>query len=728
MNRLGVVFAHSLHAIFDIQFARIGRSHETHHDVGGRVLRERRAGHGEDRRPVRGDRAGERGRRAAAVVDRQRGLELVAGRDKARGVGHRDELRRDLALDGRGTGGGRAVRDGRHAHLAHELRQLERRAGLAVHHGNASAPQRERLESARGHGAHAAQHLRAESAAGLHAVHAQLVLAHHRQNPVIEVVERMLGAAQLRDIPDGIGRLAAAEDVDRLVHDRHHGDRRARRGHLHVDFAEADHLGVHLHGNLVLLGADRDRGLSVRAGSEVARVGRHALHHGHVHVEVRRFVRLHGTQLHLARRVREVQHLRIDLLLAHDRDERVPRERRLDGEARHFARAVVRLVRNDRHLGRIRERRTHHVVAPVAEVEVHAERRVRLRVLDREHVVAGTFKRQFEDRVLVRGGGDDDVGRHEHVYAVAVPRLPAIGLLAVRVHSVDALDLRDELARFGKARAVRCNARHGHRRTPPLLEFHAARRRRSDVERIVVLDGALPRGGGTSAVLKHHALRRCAHRSLGEPRIGPDRRLIAEGAVGRETLPLQFPVVGLEAAALVSETPALPVLGGERHVLEHDRALAGKPLRRPAEEMFGLDGEREVGGMRSGCRIDGHANLRRGELFDLHVHVAQMPSVLAGNLRDDGPPAARLVVRDGEPVVGDRALAVRCLRDGGVGVAVGIDEAELHRHRRRCAPCARADDDVRENLLAVAVNAAVGPAEGRRFLVVQVFLPPAVGV
>ena len=469
MNRLGVVFTHALHAIFDIQLARICRGDEAHHDVGGGVLRERRAGHGEDRRPVRGNRAGERGRRAAAVVDWQRGLELVAGCDEARGVGHRDELRRDLALDGRGTGGGRAVRDGRHAHLAHELRQLERRAGLAVHHGDASAPQRERLEPARGHGTHAAQHLRTEAAAGLHAVHAQFVLADDRQDPVVEVVERVFGEAFLREIADGVGRLAAAEDVDRLVHDRHHGDRRARRGHLHVDLAEADHLRVHRHGHLVLLGADRHGRLPVRAGGEVARVGRHALHHGHVYVEVRCLVRLHGTQLHLARRVREVQHLRIDLLLAHDRDERVPRERRLDGEARRLARAVVRLVRDDRHLGRVRERRAHHVVAPVAQVEVHAERRVRLRVLDCEHVVAGLLKRQFENRVRVRGGGDDDVGRHKHVYAVAVPRLPAVGLPAVRVHRIDALDLRDEFARFGEARAVRRHARHGHRRTPPLL-------------------------------------------------------------------------------------------------------------------------------------------------------------------------------------------------------------------------------------------------------------------
>ena len=466
----------------------------------------------------------------------------------------------------------------------------------------------------------------------------------------------------------------------------------------------------------------------MRADGEVARVGRHALHHGDVHVEVRRLVRGHGPQRHLARRVRQVQHLGVDLLLAQDRNEGVAGERRLDREARRLAHAVVRLVRHHRHLARVGERRAHHVVAPVAQVEVQGERGGRIGILDRQHVVAGLVQRHLEDGVLVGGGLDDDVGRHEHVHAVAVPRLPAVRLLAVRVHRIDALDLRRQRARLGEAGAVGGDARHRHARTDSLLELHAARRRRADVERVEVLHGALPRRRGTAAVLKDGSLRRRAHGRLRETVVRPDRRHVAERTIGVQALPIQRPEVGLEAQVLVAEAPALPFRGGERHVLEHDRALAGEALGGSAEEVFRLDREGEIRGIKGGCRVHGHADLRRGELLDLDGHAAEEATVLSGDFRQNRPVAARLVVGHGETVVGDRAFAVGGLRHGRVGVAVGVDEPESHRHLRRRAARAGAGDDVHEDLLAVAVDAAVGPAEGGRLLFAEERVARAVGV
>ena len=105
--------------------------------------------------------------RSAPVRKRQRNLELVSGRDKARRVRLHDELGRHLAKDGLGTGRLPGADNGCHAHLSHELGKTERCGRAAVRKRNVRLPRRERLEAPRWHGADAAKHLRAEAAACL---------------------------------------------------------------------------------------------------------------------------------------------------------------------------------------------------------------------------------------------------------------------------------------------------------------------------------------------------------------------------------------------------------------------------------------------------------------------------------------------------------------------------------------------------------------------------------
>ena len=149
--------------------------------------------------------------RAAAVRERQRHLERVARRDEARRVRLDHELRRDLPAHGRRARGFVRPRDGRDAHLADELRQLELHAGAPASEAYLVLPQRERLEPARGHGAYAPEHVGVAAAAGLHSARAQSIAADDGQYPPVEIEERMVRAAHGRQLPDRIRRLLVGE-------------------------------------------------------------------------------------------------------------------------------------------------------------------------------------------------------------------------------------------------------------------------------------------------------------------------------------------------------------------------------------------------------------------------------------------------------------------------------------------------------------------------------------
>ena len=720
--------AHAAHVVCDLKLARFRRRLEPCDYVRVPAFFKKDQRHIDGQRPVRGHRAAELRGLPAAVVYRQRRLEHVARSDEAGGVGHGDELRRDLALHRRRAGRRCAVRHRRDAQLAHELRQLHDGMGPTLDHGHASGPQRERLEPPRRDRAHPAQHLRAGAAAGLHAADARLPLAQHRQDAAVEVVERMLRVAGLREPSDRVGRWLARQDVYRLVHHGDQGDRRVRRAHLHVDRAEVCDLRLEGDRHFVLGGAYEHRRLPVRPCREVPRIRAHALHDGDEHVDVRRKLGAHGPQHHFACGVGQLEHLGVDLLVAQNRKEREPRERGLHRKARRLADAVDQLVRRDRHRGRVGKRRPHGVVAPVAKVEAPRIRHVGGGVAYREHIVAGPVRRNHKHAVKVRLRRQHDVRGDEDAHAVAVPGLAAVAALAVGIHGVYALELRREPAGLAEAATVGRHASHPDAKRGAALELHPLRQRAAYVVRVEVRHHALARSRWAPAVLEHHALRYCTNGSLRKPRRRPERRGEAYAPVPVEPVLAGIAEVRLQPEAVVSEVPPLPLRRGERNVLEHHRALADQSVRRAAEEVLRRDREAEVRRIRRVARLHTHSYLGRGEFLDLDFARADLAALLPRELRANGPRAAGLFVRHTELVAEHCALVVRHLGDCGADNAIRIQQLQPYRRRTWRASRPVPHERVQHYSLAVAVDAAVGPAERAQVVLGEVLVAGAVGI
>ena len=294
----------------------------------------------------------------------------------------------------------------------------------------------------------------------------------------------------------------------------------------------------------------------------------------------------------------------------------------------------------------------------------------------------------------------------------AVPRLPSVRLRPVRIHGVDALEPADEASRLGEARAVRLHADDADLRAHAGREADGLRERRADVVRIVVEVARGARRRGASAVLENDALRRRANSCGGKPRVRPERRVEAALPVPVELSLPQFAERRLQGAAGVAEAPSLPLRGGEGNVGEDDGSFARERVGGSAEEMLGRDGEREVGRMCRRLSGDLDADLRRGELLDLDLALAEDASLLPGDLRAERPRSARLLRRDLKRVRDERACGVRLAHEAREDVALGAHEAQLYRKRRGRAALSVAHDRVQHDPLVVAVDAALGPHEG----------------
>ena len=468
----------------------------------------------------------------------------------------------------------------------------------------------------------------------------------------------MARTAHGRQRSDRIRRLLVGKKVDPLVHYRHHGHstsrRRATRVHVNRHgrtlSSAGRHLRRHLHGALVLLRTDKHRRLAVSAHRQVTGVVVDALHHRQRHVHVRPPPLLRRAQTHLARGVREVQHLRVHELVAHDREDRRTCERRLHQQARRLAHAVERLVGTDRDGGRVAERRAHRLVAPAAQVECPRERHPACLVGDREDILSALGERQGERGILVGEGLDGYVVCHLRANLLAVPGMPAVRVLAVGIDGIDALDLRQQGLSLRPPRAVGGHASHGHLRLAALGHAEPSGERGADVVRKVVANHARAGDSRTSPVLEHHSLRRRPHRRLGAPVVRKDVGGELRLAVLAEHLPVEAAEARPQAMVVVAEMKPLPACWRERHVLEHYRALAGERFRRAAVEVLGAYGEGERLRRRVRRRLHLDAYLRRREILHLHRMGRQHTPVLARYLSIDHPAAARLVGRDAEHV------------------------------------------------------------------------------
>ena len=233
---------------------------------------------------------------------------------------------------------------------------------------------------------------------------------------------------------------------------------------------------------------------------------------------------------------------------------------------------------------------------------------------------------------------------------------------------------------------------------------------------------------GPSAVLEDRPLSRRAHGGLRETSVGPQRREERNAPVAVKDAAREAAEARLEAKVVVAEQKALPALGSERNVLEHHRAFDAKGTRGAAVEMLRRHGEHEVGRCLIRLCRDCDADLRRGELLDLDGALAKLAAVLAGRLDDNRPHAARLLRRHRELLVCDKAANVRHERDARIVGSLRIAQDGLHRERLRRPTRAVAQDDVHEDALVMAVDAALGPHERRAFASCEIFVARAVGV
>ena len=453
-----------------------------------------------------------------------------------------------------------------------------------------------------------------------------------------------------------------------------------------------------------------------------------ALHHRQRHVHVRPPPLLRRTQTHLARGVREVQHLRVHELVAHDREDRRTCERRLHQQARRLAHAVERLVGTDRDGGRVAERRAHRLVTPAAQVERPRERHPARLVGDREDILSALGERQGERCVLVGERLDGNAVCHLRADLLAVPGMPAVRVLAVGVDGIDAFDLRLERLPFRPPRAVGGHASHGYLRLATLGHAEPPGERGADVVREVVAKHARAGDSRTSPVLEHHTLRSRPDRRLGPPVVRKDVGGELRLAVISEHLPVEAAETRPQAMVVVAEMEPLPACWRERHVLEHDRALAGERFRRASVEVLSADGEGERLRSRVRRRLHLHAYLRRREILHLHRMGRQHAPVLARYLRVDRPAAARLVGRYAEHVARQRAAVVRDQRTAGIDVPVRVEKRDLHRERLWRLHRSVAEDGMQEYLLVMAVDATFRPEKCRAFASLEIAESGTLGV
>ena len=530
----------------------------------------------------------------------------------------------------------------------------------------------------------------------------------------------MVGGTRLAEPADGIGHLLVREDVDALVHHGHGGVRAAHavgplRGDMRHEFAAARvaarHVRRHVHVQRAVARGDLDRHHAPGAVRGVSLAGRGGLHHAQRHVHARRQIRLDRLKLDLSRRVRERDDAGVGDVAVHHLQPGIPLERRLHRDARHVAGMVERLVRHERHMRRRGERGPHgRVVVRAAHPVGRAERDVGGGVAQRHGVVAARRAGHLE-----RG---DSLRRHAHLHGLAhrVAHLVAHPLeeaVVVALEPVDVLDALEpglELPRAGVRRAVGIDERHAARLRPAVLAQHV-RQHHADVVGVDVERAGGAARGGTSARLEHKALCRHLH---GRARTAPRRQRGRElGApLGVQRLLVQRLVVRLETAVLVAEAELVPAARRERLVRERHGPLDRQPLRGTAEEMLGRDRERDVRRGEVGRRLHLHADLRRHELLDPDVPRADDDVGVAGHGDVDTPSAAHLAVRNGEGFRRHGARFVNHLRLRVKEPSVRVDELDLHREcLLRRISVRPAQERVHEDLLVVAVDAAVGPHE-----------------
>ena len=179
------------------------------------------------------------------------------------------------------------------------------------------------------------------------------------------------------------------------------------------------------------------------------------------HLDVGRPRGFGRAERNLARGIGEGDDLGVYFLFPEHAQERVAGKRRLDDEARNIAGAVEGLVRGDRNLRRVGERRAYGVIAPGRQIESPPKRRACLRVFDCERVVAAFADGNGEIGRAILDGFDLDGLRDYRAHPRHIPRVPAVVGFAVRIDVVYALELHRKRPRRVKGLAAR---RHAHER------------------------------------------------------------------------------------------------------------------------------------------------------------------------------------------------------------------------------------------------------------------------
>ena len=403
----------------------------------------------------------------------------------------------------------------------------------------------------------------------------------------------------------------------------------------------------------------------------------------------------------------------IDSALTHHGEKCRAGERGFHKQARDLAHAIERLVRTHRNSRGPAERRAHGLVAPAAQVECPRERNAARLVLDREDIFAAFSCRKKDRRVPVRERRDGNFLRDRRADMLAVPRMPAVRVLAVGVDRIDALDLRMKRLSFRPAFSVWSDACDCNLRLSFFGHAQPCGQRRTDIVRIIMARYACAGRRRPAAVLKYHALDRGAHRCLRPSGIRPDvggkyrrsmfvERLLFKGTECR----FQFEVV-------IPEMVPLPFLRLKREVLEVDGPLACERRGRAAVEVFGLDRECKLLRDGVGCRFHHDSDLRRREILDLDRAPPQAATVLARQPQVECPCAALLVGWYAEVLAGQSPVLVGYQCSSRVDVAVRSDERDVYRKRLGSLHRPVAKQGVEKDRLVVPVDAALRPEERR---------------
>ena len=720
LDRLLMDLIKALGAIGDLHLARQFRRRQRPTDHRSLAVRET------DRPCLSVDHVFDLAVRTTAIRQRQRDFEAVARRHETRRIGLRNQLWRDLFLKLLRTRGARRAGHDRDTDLTDELGKIERDAALAVRHRHTRLITTERLEPTRRDGTDTSQQLFACATAGLDSADLQHVLAEHRQDASVKVVKTVHPAAGTRQPFRRTRQRLSRQEIDAFVHDR---DRRLASPRRHevddqlralaIGAAAGDFRG-NRDGDLTLDRTDGDRRVTMRTDRQTFRVRLDALDDRKMDLHVRGPVLFDRPQNDFARRIGQRQDLLIDETVARHRQERRARERTLHDESRRLTDAIKRLVRRDRDDGGIGHRRTDGLIAPIAEIELTTERDLRLGIRHRHDVVAALLNRQGERRIAVRPRADRHLVDDRNPHAITVPGGPAAAVALVAVAAVDARNLDLQPLRLGEALAVRHHTgkldfRETGRRTPqPAVES------RADVIGIVVGDDALASRRGTSAVLEDGPLGSHLDRGPRQTGVRPDRRDKATGALVIQPHLRQTAEIGLERTLGIAEQEALPSLRLERRVLEHHGAVAAKCLGRSAVEVLGEEIEGEF--LRPqilGC-LHLHTNLRRREFLDLDITPTKTDGLLAWRTHDKMPRSAHLVRRDREGIVRENAIRIHHHRLLVRDAVKRILQLNRNRERLRRHALAVAEDRLEEDLLVMAIDAAIRPHKRLTFVLGEI--------